>query len=279
MAPSDSQLNEVAKQAAIGGHTSLLNSILDRMPDNYLVRWDVILEGAVEGGHKHIVNHILSLIPNDQIDWQGLAESAVWGKDEDMIHHIISKAPVDYSWNLNRLAAFSSNQTKFDFVLSLPNSTNLILDWNHILQYKVDNYELFNHVLSLIPSNYPIDWQTILQAAMQNDETLAMPIYIIGIAPVLDYNDAFVTASLQSTSHNFDCILQTVREKLMKEGQISAETPNENLFDWQTIMEEILDYNIDHEVLDHIYKLTGNYDYDWEKLENIISLDHDWSIL
>lgn len=140
LAPSDDRFNWqiLLSTAALSGSIDTFNYIMSNMSEIDVSKWNDILYNSVQSGDINLVNYILSLNKNWEINWTYLFYNSILSNNLNFIKFILTLAP-------SNISVFRDYQNYID------------------ISAELGNLDIFKYILSILPVNYNIDWEFILE--------------------------------------------------------------------------------------------------------------------
>lgn len=162
----------ILRSALAIGNIKLFDYILSVVPANDRLEWQHLLDAAAEYNNLEFFDHILSLTQANNIvpNYQESAYYAVNDGLIEMFNHIRSLAPGNnWDWNDLLMGAIKSERQQIvNYVLSLV-PPNYVLNWQQLVKEALDTglKDVFDYILSLAQANnYQPDWQQLAQEAL-----------------------------------------------------------------------------------------------------------------
>ena len=141
---------------------------LSKLADQNLM-YELVAEGALQGGHKDLFETILSIVPRGyQWNKNELLKAVSTGGTPELFQLVLRSIPPygipDDTWTdlwryLLSEPIYTNNIELLRFILTLvPPTVNI--EWNELLGQAADanNIQAFNVISSLVPPNYNLDW-------------------------------------------------------------------------------------------------------------------------
>ena len=162
---------QLVLSAAESGDIRAFNRILEKYPpdpknDDYSPRfeYDGIIISAAKSDNIEFLNEIINKYKHGIYDWELILEQFSYEKNKIMFNHLYQIALNDgfvlKTWLLIDTSIRSNNIELFKE--ALPCNTDGIYDWNAIFSMPlIYKYNLFDHMINIIPSTYDIDWSLI----------------------------------------------------------------------------------------------------------------------
>lgn len=218
--------------------------------------WLIPLEEYAIKGDQEKVDHYLKL-SKSPYNYQKAAEGALKGGHKNLFNHIRMLAYINYNWeisDLTKAAAQSGNIEIFDFMLSLLRPYS----WTNIEQtagvaLENGHKDLFDHIISIVPSDYSLDWNYLAASAGKFSNELFD--YVISIASV-GYNwDWVFLANVASEDNNINFLRHIV-----------GSAPRGYDFEWNYLIQPPIQ-NGNKELFNEVQSLApANWNWDWDFL-------------
>jgi len=299
-----------ANGALRGGNKDLFDYIKEKAGEEYIWIWRKLLKNSVKSENILLFVYIKSLVPQDYIwDWQELLEACIKIDNQILFDYIIKLVPSYSDIHLTKLVYIAikyGNKKLYERVLSMDitlknnlyniripgihkNNINVEtiknwislpyskpdLSWSKLVANSIQiSIQLFNYVMSLIPSTIILDWNIIAKGGVKSNNFT----YIQKIGPPnYDWQwKNILSQTLKSSSiYMFDIIKQLIPEnrlvnmnKLLKSSIMSSNrmsilyilSMNDNDVNWNELIMCSINMN-DKSMFITLMHMSEEHDY------------------
>lgn len=171
--------------------------------------YQIAADGALEGNHKELFDHIWSAVPNYNWNFNFLAQAAARSGNTELFDYILSLAPPNYDWWRMRLALAavkSGNRQLVDRIrLLFPVDFNLDIESMAKEAINNNNQQMFDHIMSL--ANYNWNFNRLAEAAARSGNRQMFD-HVRSLASNYNWNfNALASAAVESGDRDlFDYI-------------------------------------------------------------------------